>query len=86
MLTVEGGRNEKRRSALGRDQPLQACAVANEQRGAAQLSEFFLAELAKHPGNGFARGSDELRDLFVGKRNLDANAVLGLVTIAGPFQ
>ena len=70
----------------GADQLFQRRSVRNHQSRAPQLRELFIAELAEHARDGFAGGTDQLRNLLVRKSNLDPDPIFGLLSVAGPLQ
>src|SRR5712692_6877835 len=81
-----GGSAEVSASGSGADESFQASFVADEQCGPAELGELLLAEFTQNPGDRLARGADQLRNFFVGKRNLDANPIFRTLALRGPLQ
>lgn len=70
----------------GADQLFQRRSVRNHQSRAPQLRELLIAELTQHARDGFAGGTDQLRNLLVRKSNLNPDPILGLLSVAGPLQ
>ena len=50
------------------------------------MGQLLVAEFAEHAGDGFARGANELCDLFMSQRDLDPQTILGGFGIGGPFE
>src|SRR5712692_1672751 len=73
-------------AGLGADESFQASFVADEQRRAAELGQLFLTKFTQNPGDRLAGATDQLRNFFVGKRNLDANPIFGAFAVRSPLQ
>src|SRR5512147_942398 len=71
---------------LGAYELFQPGFVLDQQRRTTQLRELFLAELPQQPGDSLPRCADQLSYFLVGKRDLDADPILGNLAIRRPLQ
>ena len=60
--------------------------VGDPQSGALQRHKLPVLKLTERPRNGFSCRTDELGNLFVGERQLDLRALLGVLRLRGPVQ